>query len=186
MNKVHFEVLEKSFQYFDDMFMQTDSENVYLFNKAIVFKIPRSNIELEMCGYIDEEKITIQSDCEKSINCKKFFENTDFIAANIMTVAGINEAAIYMERINPFLNAMSNLSVITYLFETEYGLLEVDSKYCDFVLDILQLFSDEKVKKFVNRKNNFLYIENSIVKAVIAPMETSEERRRLFVKKFLL
>ena len=114
------------------------------------------------------------------------FENTDFIAANIITVAGINELAIYMERNNSFLNAMFNLSEIAYLFETEEGLLEVDSRYCDFVLEILQLFSDEKVKKFVNRKNNFLYIENSIVKAAIAPIKTEKERRRLFVKKFLM
>ena len=91
-----------------------------------------------------------------------------------------------MEHINPFLNIMSDLSEITYLFETEDGLLEVDSKYCDFVIDFLQLFSDEKVKKFVNKKNNYLYIENDILKAVIAPMKTSEERKRLFVKKFLV
>lgn len=74
---------------------------------------------------------------------------------------------------------MSNLPEITYLFETEKGLLEVDSKYCDFVLDVLQLFSDEKVKKIVNRKNNFLYIENSIAKAAIVPMKTVKEKKKV-------
>lgn len=187
MNKVCFETLKKLFQYFDyDMFMQTDNENFYLFNRVIVFKIPKIYMELGMCEYINEKEINIQNDYKKSINCKRLFENTDFIAANIITVAGINEPAIYMERINPFLNDIADLSEITYLFETEEGLLEVDSKYCDFVLEILQLFSDEKVKKFVNRKNNFLYIENSIVKAAIAPIKTEKERRRLFVKKFLM
>lgn len=186
MNKIHFEDLERLLQYIANFYMQVDSENFYFFSKVIVFKIPRSNMKLEMCEYIDEEKNTIQIDCKKSINCKKFFENTDFIVANIMPVARINETAIYMERINPFLNAMLDLSEITYLFETEDGLLEVDSKYCDLVLEILQLFSDEKVEKYVNRKNNYLHIENSIVKAVIAPIKTSEEKRRLFVKKFLL
>ncbi len=174
MNKVHFEMLKKLFQYFDDMFMQTDNKNFYLFNRVVVFKIPKIYMELEMCKYTDEEKINVENDYKKSINCKRLFENTDFIAA------------IYMERINPFLSSISNLSKITYLFETEKGLLEVDSKYCDFVLDVLQLFSDEKVKKFVNRKNNFLYIENSIAKAAIAPIKTEKEKRRLFVKKFLV
>ncbi len=174
MNKVHFETLKKVFQYFDDMFMQTDNKNFYLFNRVVVFKIPKIYMELEMCKYTDEEKINVENDYKKSINCKRLFENTDFIAA------------IYMERINSFLNSISNLSEITYLFETEKGLLEVDSKYCDFVLDVLQLFSDEKVKKFVNRKNKFLYIENSIAKAAIAPIKTEKEKRRLFVKKFLV
>ncbi len=186
MNKVRFETLEKLFQYFDDMFMQTDNKNFYLFNRVVVFKIPKIYMELEMYKYTDEEKINVENDYKKSINCKRLFENTDFIAANIITVAGINEPAIYMERINPFLNDIADLSEITYLFETEEGLLEVDGKYCDFVLEILQLFSDEKVKKLVNRKNNYLYIENSIVKAAIAPIKTEKERRRLFVKKFLM
>lgn len=179
MNKVRFEI-------FDDMYMQTDNENFYFFNQVIVFKIPKIYMELGMCKYTDEEKINIENDYKKSINCKRLFENTDFIAANIITVAGINELEIYMERINPFFNAISDLSEIAYLFETEEGLLEVDSRYCDFVLEILQLFSDEKVKKLVNRKNNYLYIENSIVKAAIAPIKTEKERRRLFVKKFLV
>ena len=186
MNKVRFETLEKLFQNFDNLFMQTDHQNFYLFNRVVVFKIPKIYMELEMYKYTDEEKINVENDYKKSINCKRLFENTDFIEANIITVAGINEPAIYMERINPFLSSICNLSEITYLFETEKGLLEIDSKYCDFVIDVLQLFSDEKVKKFVNRKNKFLYIENSIAKAAIAPIKTEKEKRRLFVKKFLV
>ena len=70
MNKVRFETLEKLFQYFDDMFMQTDNKNFYLFNRVIVFKIPKINMELEMCKYTDEEKINVENDYKKSINWK--------------------------------------------------------------------------------------------------------------------
>lgn len=210
MDKVRFDMLKELIQYFDYIFVQTDSDNFYIFNQVMGFKIPiqykkdvlsdfgeinmeLENFILEMCEhdeemrkYTDREETIIQRDYKGSSDYKRFFENTDFITANITKVVGINEKALYMEHINPFLNIMSNLSEITYLFETEDGLLEVDSKYCDFVIDFLQLFSDEKVKKFVNKKNNYLYIENDILKAVIAPMETSEERKRLFVKKFLV
>ncbi len=210
MNKVRFDMLKELIQYFDYIFVQTDSDNFYIFNQVMGFKIPiqykkdvlsdfgeinmeLENFILEMCEhdeemrkYTDREETIIQRDYKGSSDYKRFFENTDFITANITKVVGINEKALYMEHINPFLNIMSDLSEITYLFETEDGLLEVDSKYCDFVIDFLQLFSDEKVKKFVNKKNNYLYIENDILKAVIAPMETSEERKRLFVKKFLV
>ncbi len=210
MDKVRFDMLKELIQYFDYIFVQTDSDNFYIFNQVMGFKIPiqykkdvlsdfgeinmeLENFILEMCEhdeemrkYTDREETIIQRDYKGSSDYKRFFENTDFITANITKVVGINEKALYMEHINPFLNIMSDLSEITYLFETEDGLLEVDSKYCDFVIDFLQLFSDEKVKKFVNKKNNYLYIENDILKAVIAPMETSEERKRLFVKKFLV
>lgn len=210
MDKVRFDMLKELIQYFDYIFVQTDSDNFYIFNQVMGFKIPiqykkdvlsdfgeinmeLENFILEMCEhdeemrkYTDREETIIQRDYKGSSDYKRFFENTDFITANITKVVGINEKALYMEHINPFLNIMSNLSEITYLFETEDGLLEVDSKYCDFVIDFLQLFSDEKVKKFVNKKNNYLYIENDILKAVIAPMKTSEERKRLFVKKFLV
>ena len=210
MDKVRFDMLKELIQYFDYIFVQTDSDNFYIFNQVMGFKIPiqykkdvlsdfgeinmeLENFILEMCEhdeemrkYTDREETIIQRDYKGSSDYKRFFENTDFITANITKVVGINEKALYMEHINPFLNIMSNLSEITYLFETEDGLLEVDSKYCDFVIDFLQLFSDEKVKKFVKEKNNYLYIENDILKAVIAPMKTSEERKRLFVKKFLV
>ena len=210
MDKVRFDMLKELIQYFDYIFVQTDSDNFYIFNQVMGFKIPiqykkdvlsdfgeinmeLENFILEMCEhdeemrkYTDREETIIQRDYKGSSDYKRFFENTDFITANSTKVVGINEKALYMEHINPFLNIMSDLSEITYLFETEDGLLEVDSKYCDFVIDFLQLFSDEKVKKFVNKKNNYLYIENDILKAVIAPMETSEERKRLFVKKFLV
>lgn len=210
MDKVRFDMLKELIQYFDYIFVQTDSDNFYIFNQVMGFKIPiqykkdvlsdfgeinmeLENFILEMCEhdeemrkYTDREETIIQRDYKGSSDYKRFFENTDFITANITKVVGINEKALYMEHINPFLNIMSDLSEITYLFETEDGLLEVDSKYCDFVIDFLQLFSDEKVKKFVNKKNNYLYIENDILKAVIAPMKTSEERKRLFVKKFLV
>ena len=199
MDKVRFDMLKELIQYFDYIFVQTDSDNFYIFNQVMGFKIPiqykkeLENFILEMCEhdeemrkYTDREETIIQRDYKGSSDYKRFFENTDFITANITKVVGINEKALYMEHINPFLNIMSDLSEITYLFETEDGLLEVDSKYCDFVIDFLQLFSDEKVKKFVNKKNNYLYIENDILKAVIAPMKTSEERNRLFVKKFLV
>ena len=210
MDKVRFDMLKELIQYFDYIFVQTDSDNFYIFNQVMGIKIPiqykkdvlsdfgeinmeLENFILEMCEhdeemrkYTDREETIIQRDYKGSSDYKRFFENTDFITANITKVVGINEKALYMEHINPFLNIMSDLSEITYLFETEDGLLEVDSKYCDFVIDFLQLFSDEKVKKFVNKKNNYLYIENDILKAVIAPMKTSEERKRLFVKKFLV
>ena len=47
MKKVRFET-EKLFQYFDDMFMQTDNKNFYLFNRVVAFKIPKIYMELEM------------------------------------------------------------------------------------------------------------------------------------------
>ena len=176
MDKVRFDMLKELIQYFDYIFVQTDSDNFYIFNQVMGFKIPiqykkdvlsdfgeinmeLENFILEMCEhdeemrkYTDREETIIQRDYKGSSDYKRFFENTDFITANITKVVGINEKALYMEHINPFLNIMSDLSEITYLFETEDGLLEVDSKYCDFVIDFLQLFSDEKVKKFVNKK----------------------------------
>ena len=74
MNKVRFETLEKLFQNFDNLFMQTDHQNFYLFNRVVVFKIPKIYMELEMYKYTDEEKINVENDYKKVLTVKGFLK----------------------------------------------------------------------------------------------------------------
>ena len=145
MNKVRFETLEKLFQYFDDMFMQTDNKNFYLFNRVVVFKIPKIYMELEMYKYTDEEKINVENDYKKSINCKRLFENTDLYVESYVTLAGT-----FCRNIDSFKNVVNALYYLFYSQrESLSALINLDDFECMEQIRVLktQGYNLEKAKE---------------------------------------
>lgn len=74
MDKVRFDMLKELIQYFDYIFVQTDSDNFYIFNQVMGFKIP---IDILLSKKYRIKKYQICEDEDKFYNTiklyKKFF-----------------------------------------------------------------------------------------------------------------
>ena len=117
---------------------------------------------------------------------KELFQDTDFILATDTPIAGINLEFPYDIPIR-FPGGRLNITGFSEVFDTEIGLLQVNMEYIEWAFQILRQFSEIKeIKKFFNKRNQFLYIKNNTVEVAIAPKMTIQRQRDIFEKEFLL